>query len=525
MTKITTKATFKQQNQNQLLLLPPSLEELIPKNDLCRVVNKVIDQMDLSDILNLYKGGGTSSYHPRLLLKILLYGYSVKIYSGRKIAQALKQNINFMWLAGMSKPDFRTINNFRSSKAKEVIELLFTQMLEFLMETGHIKYENYFCDGTTIVGDGNKHKMVWKKNAERYKEQTKEKCKDLFKQIESLNANENKIYGNKDLECTGSDLKEINEEEIKKQVEKLNETISKTEDKTTKRIGEKLKKEVTKLQDKIGKYDRQIDRCGPRSGYNKTDIDATAMMMKNKVEILPAYNVLAGSENQYITGVSIHQNTNDGRCFQDHIEQIKKMAPKLPKVIVADAIFGTEQNYNIIEELGIENYMKFQSFQYEQTKKHKENKFAKENFKYDTQRDVYTCPNERELHYIGDIKEKTKSGFETTTKKYECEDCSGCPFYEECCKSMKGKKRSISINENLDRHKAKARENLHSERGKELRSQRCIEIESCFGDIKHNMKFRRFHLRGKAKVYTEMILVSMAHNVRKLHIDCLQKVG
>lgn len=109
--------------------------------------------MDISDQINQYEGGGTSGYHRRMLLKVLLYAYSMKIYTGRKIARALGQDIHFMWLAGMSRPDFRTINSFRSSKAKEVIETLFSSMLAFLMDHGCIKMENYFCDGSTFTAD------------------------------------------------------------------------------------------------------------------------------------------------------------------------------------------------------------------------------------------------------------------------------------------------------------------------------------------------------------------------------------
>jgi len=137
--------------------------------------------MDISSLINLYEGGGTSAYHPRMLLKVLLYAYCMKIYTGRKIARALTQDIHFFWLSGMYRPDFRTINRrsgarFRSGKAKESIQVLFSSMLVFLMEHGCIRMENYFCDGSTFPADANKHKMVWKKNAQRYKASAEQKC-------------------------------------------------------------------------------------------------------------------------------------------------------------------------------------------------------------------------------------------------------------------------------------------------------------------------------------------------------------
>src|SRR6202165_916884 len=109
MAKVQSPAQFKHYQPEQILLLPPSLDELIEGTDLVRVVSQVVDAMDISGLINQYKGGGTTAYHPRMLLKILLYAYSVKIYTGRKIAKALRQDIHFMWLSGMSRPDFRTI--------------------------------------------------------------------------------------------------------------------------------------------------------------------------------------------------------------------------------------------------------------------------------------------------------------------------------------------------------------------------------------------------------------------------------
>ena len=187
MAKVKTKAIFKTYNQQQALLLPPTLDELISSTHLVRVVNQVVEEMDIAPLIEQYQGGGTSCYHPRMLLKVLLYGYCVKIYTGRKIARALTQDINFMWLSGMSRPDFRTINIFRSSRAKEVIEELFKELLLFLMREQYIRMGNYFCDGSTFMADGNKHKMVWKKNALRYKEAAEKRCGQLFREIDELN--------------------------------------------------------------------------------------------------------------------------------------------------------------------------------------------------------------------------------------------------------------------------------------------------------------------------------------------------
>ena len=524
MAKIQSSAQFKSYQAQQILLLPPSFDELIEDHDLVRVVNRVVDSLDISGLINQYKGGGTTAYHPRMLLKILLYAYSVKIYTGRKIAKALRQDIHFMWLSGMSRPDFRTINNFRSSKAKETIEQLFEQMLLFLMDHGYIKMENYFCDGSTISADCNKHKMVWKKNAQRFKAATEDKCRDLFREIDALNAAEDKRYSGTDLEERGLQTREITAETIREQTSNLDAVIASS---TGKQQGKavSLKRKLKEKQQKIAAYQQQVELAGNRSGYNKTDNDATAMRMKND-ELLPAYNALAGCEDQFIVAVSIHQNTNDGSCFKDHLEQLEQQSPTLPQAIIADSIFGTEQNYELLESKHINNYLKFPSYQAEQKQSYRQNPFLKDNFNYDAATDSYTCPNEKQLTLQSSyLQTHKRSGYQSAIKEYQCKDCKGCPFYQQCCKSATGENRLIKVNEKLDTYKRQARENLNSQTGSILRKQRSIEIESCFGDIKHNMGFRRFHLRGLKKVETEFCLVAMAHNLRKLQIKQEKKAA
>jgi transposase len=494
------------------------LGELIEPTHLVRVVNDIVEAMNIGSLINQYEGGGTTAYHPRMLLKVLLYAYATKIYTGRKIARALRQDIHFMWLAAMNRPDFRTINNFRSGKAKEVIEELFKEMLLFLVNHQYIRMENYFCDGSTFSADANRYKMVWKKNAERYKEAAEIKCKELFKQIDQFNDIENKMYGDSDLEETGLKAENITSQTIGAQVEKLNKVIETTTDHKKKRKATSVKKELKVNEDKILKYERQIETAKNRSGYNRTDEDATAMRMKND-ETLPAYNMLAGSENQFIVSCSVHQNTNDAVCLKEHLAQLEKHTDTLPETITADSIFGTEENYELIEQKGIENYMKFSSFHNEQKKHYQSNPFIKENFSYNAETDTYTCPNNKTLSLKQATKQTHKrTGYISNIKVYECENCSGCPFYLQCCKSEKENNRILKVNEKLEDYKSKARHNLMSEKGILLRRQRGMEIESCFGDIKHNMGFRRFHLRGLKKVRTECCFVAMAHNLRKIHI-------
>jgi transposase len=518
MGKITSKAPFKEYNQQQIQLLPPDLGELVPKNHLVRVVNQVVEHLDISSIINQYEGGGASAYHPRMLIKVLVYAYAMKIYTGRKIAKALREDINFMWLSASSRPDFRTINLFRSGILKETIEDVFKELLLFLLDHGYIKIEEYFTDGSTFIADANRHKLVWKKNSERYKAIAEAKFPELFKQIEELSAAEELQYGDRDLEELGD--KPVSKEAFVTEVEKLNKIIEGTTEIRKKRKAESLKNQIIKQQEKINKYEEQLEIGQNRSGYSKTDTDASVMTMKNE-ELLPAYNVIASSENQFITAITTHQNPNDATCFKKHLESFVFT----PGSITADSIFGTEENYQLLEGSEIESYLKYPTFHTAGTKEFKKDIFRKENFPYDAATDTYICPNSQRLRYTQTRYEKHKrTGFTYQTKLYQADDCNGCRMREQCTKS-KESNRTIVVNEQLDIYKEMAHRNLTSEKGKELRRRRGQEIESCFGDFKHNMGFRRFHLRGLKKANTEITVLAMAHNLRKIHLSLAKQAA
>jgi len=247
MKKGNNKVTFKPYTMDQPSLLPASLEELIPEDHLVRVVNRVMDELDLEQVLNEYKGGGTSSYHPRMMLKVLVYAYTQKVNSSRQIAKGLRENVNFMWISGNNRPDFRTINRFRSSVMKEGIEVVFGEVLQYLIEVGYVTLENYFLDGTKIEANANKYKWVWAKSTAKYKARLQEKIQELLVKIEAENEAEQEVYGDKDLEEVGGDNKQggggIDSEALQKRIERLNERLAnKMKDKRTAKAMRTLKK-------------------------------------------------------------------------------------------------------------------------------------------------------------------------------------------------------------------------------------------------------------------------------------------
>ena len=267
------------------------------------------------------------------------------------------------------------------------------------------------------------------------------------------------------------------------------------------------------------KYEKAKRICGKRNSYSKTDPDAAFMRMKEdhmgNGQLKPAYNVQIGTENSFVVGYDIFPNPNDTGTLKPHLKKQAKRLGKKPKAVITDAGYGSEENYAYLENQKTKAVIKYNTYHKEKSKKWKEDIFRTENWEYNKKEKYYICPNGRKLTYQGNIKQKTSSGFSILIEKYECESCKYCRLKKQCTKA-KGN-RCIDRNENLLRLKRKARRTLEDERYAELRKQRSVEVETVFGQIKGNQGYRRFLLRGTAKVSTEWGLLSLGYNLKQLY--------
>jgi transposase len=509
--KAKSKQVFKPYHQDQVMLLPPSLEELIPEKHLVRVVDETIDKLNIEPLIGTYKGDGASAYHPLMLLKVLIYAYLTKVYSSRLIAKALRENIHFMWLSGMSHPDFHTINTFRSSRLKEVIEQVFGSMVFFLLDHGYIDLKQYFVDGTKLRADANRHKVVWAKNTKRYREKVQQKIKELLLKIERTNHEENERYGERDLEEMGKQTT-LTSEDVKEHVARLNQIVATST--TPKRTVRAVKELETKLLPKLEKYERQEKTLSGRNSYARTDPDATAFRAKDG-QLLPAYNILMGTQHQFIINYSLHQRkASESDAFPVHLAHVHGLLDRYPSLVMGDCAYGSEENYALLDRLQIGNYLKYNTFHLEQTKRYKTNPFRKENFFYCAADDSYICPQGRLVTFKELKAITTDNGYKTSGRLYQCIDCSNCPVASQCKRGVGN--RTIFINQTLDAYRAQARSNLNSELGLALRKQRGIDVEPPFGDLKFNQGYTRCRLRGQRKVNTEIGILSIAHNIKKI---------
>src|SRR5690349_7070284 len=215
----TLKVVFKQDNQHQIMAFPPNLDDLIASDHPVRVINSVLDKVDISSIVDKYKPGGTSSYHPRMLLKVLVYAYVNNVYSSRKIAEAVQENIAYMWLAGMSRPDHNTINRFRSQRLQQSLRPVFTQVVLFLCEEGLLSIKDLYTDGTKIEANASRYSCVWGSSIEKNKKIITEQVNELWQYAQKVAASE------MDDDTDPAGFKNVDSQKVTETVEKINAAL------------------------------------------------------------------------------------------------------------------------------------------------------------------------------------------------------------------------------------------------------------------------------------------------------------
>jgi transposase len=509
------RQVFKDYQQGQSFLLPPDINEMIPEGHLVRVVNRMIDGIDRGLLEAQYKGGGTSAYDPQMLLKVIIYAYTQRIYTSRQIAKALRENLCFMWLSGMNRPDFRTINRFRTKVMKAVIDEVFYGIIEQLLEMGMIDLQSYFVDGTKIEANANKYSFVWRKSTRTQKGKLQEKVKALLERIDELEREEEQEYEDRDLNEMGEG-KEIDSEKLKEVMEKINQRIKKeAANKDLKAAKRQIEKDFLP---RMKKYEAYEEVFSGRNSFSKTDPDATFMRMKEDAmkngQLKAGYNVQVGTQKQFILGYSMHQRPGDTLCMQAHLEKIYEHMGRYPEDLIADAGYGSEENYAWLQEKKIAAYIKYKSFDDERKRNYKKKyPYRADAFVYQEETDEYECPQGKKLRFEKEEKRRTESGYGSKRRIYRCVDCSGCPVKEQCSKG-KGN-RQIAIGAELERYRQAASERLGSEQGRRYRSKRPVEVEAVFGRLKQNWGFRRFILRGLEKVSTEWGILCVSHNIAK----------
>ena len=511
---MSTKLHTKNYNNNRLFLTV-NPDDDIAQNDPVRVVDAVVESLDLSEFKKLYRERGRCPYHPKMMLKIILYAYMNNIYSCRKIERAVQRDIHYIWLAAQERPDFVTINRFRN-RVKHEINNIFTQTVLLLAERGFITLDVEYIDGTKIESKANKYTFVWRKTIEKNRAKLQAKIQVLLEQIDDVIAQD---------KAAESEPVEFTPEALTSLIGELKDAFAsepEPTDKEQKKVRRERKKQIKELEqhrDKLNEYDSRLAQIGERNSLSKTDPDATFMRMKedamNNGQTKPGHNLQIATENQFITDFALFPNPTDTLTLIPFFNSFLGRYGHLPSVSVADSGYGSEENYRFMDEAGMEAYVKYNRFHIEQRPRYKPNPFHHDNFHYNADEDYYVCPMGQHMTRIGTAHSKTASGYQSESARYRAQNCKGCPLRCLCYKA-RGDRRTIEVNHRLNEYKRKARELLTSEEGLRHRGRRCIEPEAVFGQMKFNMAYRRFRHFGKDKVTMDFAFFAIAFNIKKM---------
>lgn len=506
---------FKDYNQQQNWLFPPSIEELIARDHPVRIVNSVIEQINIDALVQSYHLTGKPGYHPKMMLKVMVYAYMDNIYSSRKIEKAMRENINFMWLANRQVADHNTIARFRSDKLRKAFKDVFKQVVLLLAEEGLVSLKQVYTDGTKIESVAGRYTFVWGNALKTNKNKMTEQLEQMWEYAQSIAEDEDK-------EPEPPDFKQLDPEKVKASAQKINK-ILKGNDKASSKAKAKGRYMAQHFPKNLETYQQKEAILGQRNSYSKTDPDATFMRMKEdhmlNGQLKPGYNVQISSTNQFVVNYTLHQQSNDLHTLSPHLEEFARLYSTYPEELTADAGYGSQENYKLLEQKNIKAFVKYGNFDKEQAKvKSKKRKvpkpFDRESLYYNPEKDCYTCPMGQTMNKAGTRTRRTSSGFLQQSTIYQAQNCQGCPVRSLCHKAQGN--RIVERNHQLERYRDQARELLCSKIGELRRKQRTADVEPVFAHIKSNRNFKRFTHRGIQKAELEFGLHALAHNIRKM---------
>ena len=502
------------------LKLPLEIEKIIEISDPVYTFCEVMENIDLRKYLAVKESRtGRKRYSPEILLKIILFAFMENGYvSTREIEKLCKTDIRFMYLLDEHPaPSHMTIDNFMNDVLSVSISDIFNEINGYIFKEENVDVNHVYIDGTKIAANANKYSWVWKKSSVKNRKKTFDKVTVLLDEI-----NKTLIYHGVKFGLREEYAIEYLEEISVKYAELCNinpDVIvrGRGHHKTTEqRNYDKLNECIEKLK----KYAEHISICGEdRNSYSKTDNGATFFRMKRDYmgndQLLPGYNIQMGLCDEYIAVFDVKQYASDMDCFQPLMEKFNHTYGRYPEYPVADAGYGSFNNYLYCEEHGMKKYMKFTMFKKEcEDKSYREDPYRAVNFPINDKGNP-VCPNGKEFHYL-----KTRpvrgNKYGRTEEIYQCEDCSNCPHKSKCSKAEGN--RTIRLNEELTSIHNEVLNNLNSVHGALLRMNRSIQAEGAYGTIKWNRAYTRARRRGVKGLNLEIAMISCGFNLHKYHL-------
>jgi transposase len=504
------------------LKFPLGLEKIIKIDDAVYSFSEVMEHIDLQKYFVEEKGHemGRPRYDREKLLKIVLFAFMEFGYCSVRFIQKLcETDIRFIWmLDGENAPSHTKINDFIKYELSASLDKIFDDINGYIFTQQSVDTNHVYIDGTKIEANANKYTWVWKKSCIKSRNNVFGKLSMLLAEMNEVMA----VYRRAVFETR----QEYAIEYVEYILSTFLDAVGMTEADFVHGKGKRktsfqqLYEKVKECYKKLKEYAYKISVCGKeRNSYSKTDKDATFMRFKkdhmNNDQLLPGYNLQMVVCDEFIAHYGVYAFASDMDCFQPLMEGFSKRYGFYPKYPVADAGYGSFNNYLYCEQHGMEKYMKFTMYEKEtKDSRYRDNPYRACNFAIDHE-GYMVCPNGKRFHFLRSAPVKGNQ-FGRTEEYYRCEDCTGCPHRERCHKSKDN--RVVRINEELTQFHNEVLDNLNCVHGALLRMNRSIQAEGAFGGIKWNKGYKRLRRRGIEGVILELGLISCGFNLHKYHL-------
>ena len=504
------------------LKLPVDLERIIKINDPVYSFSEVMAHIDLTKYFVERKGHetGRPRYDREKLLKIVLFAFMEFGYCSVRFIQKLcETDIRFIWMLDEENaPSHMTLSNFIRNELSGSLQDIFDEINSIIFGQLDVDLNHAYIDGTKIEANANKYTWIWKKSCIRSRNSVYGKLSLLLADVNAYMA----LYQRAVFEIRQEYAIEYVDYILKTYLEAVGMTTEDFVHGSGKRktSQQKLYEKVYDCYRKLKSYAQKIEICGEdRNSYSKTDNDATFMRFKrdhmNNDQLLPGYNLQMVICDEFVAHYGVYVYASDMDCFQPLMDGFKNRYGFYPQYPVADAGYGSFNNYLYCQQHGMEKYMKFPMYEKEtKDSGYRNDPYRACNFAIDHE-GYMVCPNGKRFHFLRTTPVRGNQ-FGRTEEYYQCEDCTGCLHREKCHKSKEN--RVVRINEELTQFHNEVLQNLNCVHGALLRMNRSIQAEGAFGGIKWNMGYKRLRRRGIEGVILELGLISCGFNLSKYHL-------
>ena len=479
-------------DRDQMSLFGYSLDDFVPAEAKCRFVAKIVRELDLSDLYADYSPQGGDAYDPATLLATWFFAYSEGVSSTRRLETLCGRDMHYIYVSANLRPDHTTLSRFRQRHATRLSDY-FVQVIRLAVERNVSDFRRIMTDGSKIEAACSPRRSRNAKELERELAKVTEEIADYLKRSELLD---------------DEDAKQQDLGEVRRKIERLKGLERTLSDRQA-----RLQARKRTLQPK--------DRAKHR--INLVEPEARNMNQVNGKPAAPAYNaqVSVDAETQLIVAAQVSDAPNDRNQFSKQHAQVEENLGTDPR-----RQYTTDAGYHSLEQLEYVEREKVDAViadprpetrtvtDAQQEVRETQGAFTRRDFRYHKKADEYECPAGRRLAYWYT---ENKRGRRIRNYRLDESGCAGCALRGRCMKGCNpDSDRTITRDEAEDLAEAMCRKAASPE-GRRRLKQRAMSVEPAIGNVKSNLGFRRFHLRGKAKAGAEFLLMCIGHNLGKLH--------